>query len=553
MDQMLEDIGRRRTAAWTDKTVWNGIYADAWRYVVPYRKPVNGPQGADRGNDRIGHLYDNTAIVSTFRGAGKMQQDLFPPGQPFFRLRPGPLTKLIARRAGDNGGPPLGGAEEPKDFAYFERQLDSLSEQITPWFLSGEWDNATSEMCIDLYVGTGILLIVEGDNDRPIRFLTLPIDECALEGGPYGDVGGLFWKTRMSRRAIQVAFPKGKFPPAFLDAVKDAAKASEEIELFQDFVQETKGKFRWKLVVSIAESEAPIVVQRYRTQPFAAPRYFRVPGETHGRGPALLAIPTVKTLNRAMELALKNFALNMLGIWIYRPGGTFNPDTVSKAPGAFWPVQATGGVMGPDVSRLDTGGGRADLSNIVINELRAQIQTALHDEQVPDTGSTPRSATEWMARMARIKANWVGAFGRMIHEVIPVAVCRVVEILYNRGLITVDLTIDQLLVAVEVLSPLAQALKADAHKTTVEAMQLVASVQGPQAIGRYFKIDELLPEMIKDLGVDSEFVRTVQELAAYDKQAAQAQQAAAIGQSMTDQPKQWVDAMGAATGPQEAA
>lgn len=558
MSTEADALKRRRNVAWADKLIWNGIYDEAWRYAVPYRRPVNGPGGQDKGASRVDHLYDNTAIVSGFRGAGQMQQDLFPPGQAFFRLRPGPLTKMIIARQkrgmGDNGGPPLEGDAEDRGIEWFERELDDVTEQIQPFFLSGEWDNSVSEMCLDLFVGTGIQLLIEGDMQRPIRFVTLPVDECALEAGAYGDVGALFWKTKMSRRAIKEAFPKGVFPKEFLEALDETeGKPDEEVELNQDFVQEKKGKFTWKMVVTLADCEEPVAVQRYRTQPFVAARYFKIPGETHGRGPILLAIPTVKTLNRAMELALKNFALAMLGIWGFRPGGTFNPDTVSKAPGAFWPMGSTGGVMGPDVFRIDTAGGRADMSQIVIQELRTQIQAALHDEHLPDGGATPRSATEVMARMARIKQNYVGAFGRLIHEVIPVVVRRAVEILYRLGLITVDLSIDQLLVSIDVISPLAQALKADAHKTTVEAMQFVVALEGPQGLARRFKLDEIIPEMIKDLGVESEYVRTAKELAQWDEQAQRTQMQQAVAQSAVADPKGWTEAVNMAAGPQQGA
>jgi hypothetical protein len=68
-------------------------------------------------------------------------------------------------------------------------------------------------------------------------------------------------------------------------------------------------------------------------------RYHRVPGEPYGRGPILLALPTIKTLNKAVELTLKAAAIQMLGIWGYRPGGSFNPDTVRLGPGEIWPMQ----------------------------------------------------------------------------------------------------------------------------------------------------------------------------------------------------------------------
>ena len=35
----------------------------------------------------------------------------------------------------------------------------------------------------------------------------------------------------------------------------------------------------------------------YRTFPYAISRYVTAPGETYGRSPAMLALPSIKTLN----------------------------------------------------------------------------------------------------------------------------------------------------------------------------------------------------------------------------------------------------------------
>jgi hypothetical protein len=46
----------------------------------------------------------------------------------------------------------------------------------------------------------------------------------------------------------------------------------------------------------------------------------------------LFALPTIKTVNKAQELTLKAAAIQLLGIWGFRAGGTFNPDTVRLGP-----------------------------------------------------------------------------------------------------------------------------------------------------------------------------------------------------------------------------
>jgi hypothetical protein len=544
-----EAIARRRDHAWKLKGNWSSIVDDVYDFCMPYRRS----EAYAQGDSRTDHLFDNTGIVSTFHGAGQLQQDLFPPGVPFWKLEPGPVTKNVlkaTRGIGDNGGPPLDddAAKKAKaDADKFDRELDNISNQVKPFFLTGEWDNGVSELCLELYVGTGCMLILEGeDRENPVRFVTLSIDEVALEAGPYGDVGGLFWKTRMSRRAIKAAFPRGKFDREFEDALEKAP--DDEIVLNQDFVAESSLKQNsrakgWRMIVTIESDKGPIVTQKYKTRPFIAARYFRVPGETNGRGPSMLALPTIKTVNKVMEITLKAAAIKLLGIWGYRPGGTFNPDTARIAPGQWWPMQATGGIMGPDVTRIDASAGDLNIANIVLNELRGQIQGALHDEQLPSKGATPASAAEIVARMARIKQNYVGAFGRMIHEIIPVVIPRVMEILFKRGLITSKIALNPLLVAIKVTSPIAQALKADHYRTTIEAMQLVAQLEGPPAVARRFKVDELIPMMIKDLGVESTYVRTAIELAQYDKDNMAAQQEGQVTEAMLAKPDKFAAAL----------
>lgn len=525
----MEDLRRRRDRARTENDTWDSVNKDAYAYTCPYRRSTKD----GRGDRRVDHLFDNTGVVSTFRGAGQLQQDLFPPGQVFFNLKPGPISVMLAKSMVTGNAP-----AEGHDLGWFERQLDAMSNQLAPFFLTGEWDNAVSELCIDLYIGTGVMLILEGDDDNPIRFVTLPREEVTLEPGPYGDVSALFWATRMSRRAIKTAFPNGTFDHDFEQALKDDANG--ETTLYQDFLRDGAG---WQFIASVDGCNAPISKQVYKTQPFIASRFYRVPGEVYGRGPALLALPTVKTLNKAMELLLKNFAIQMLGMWGYRPGGTFVPENAPIRPGGFWPMQSTGGVMGPDVMRLDAGGNAAAMSQIVLGDLRTQVQTSLHDEQLPDGGATPKSAAEIVARVARMKQNYVGAYGRMIHEIIPVAIRRVMEIAYKRGLVTSQIALDKMLVTVDVISPLAQALKADHYKAVVESMQLVAQLEGPQAVARRFDLDTLMPQMIRDLGVDSNLVRTAKELAAYDQAMNTKQQASEVTSAMLQAPDKFASAL----------
>lgn len=507
----LSEHRKRVDRAWSNRDLWQKFYDDAYEFAIPFRQP-SGRRG--KAQQKIDRLFDATAIESAFRAAGQLHADLFPPD--FFKLAPGAVAQIRM---------------SPAELQEFERALAAPSKLINAFFQNGEFDTASSEMCIDLLVGTGALLPVKGDLNTPVRFVCIPFDELAIETDAYGKVVLISWKSVMAHRAIKNAFPQGKFPESF--RAKDN-QPDEEYEFYQDFVLDPVSK-DWVFCAYVKDCETPIVEAVTRAQPMAVPRYHRVPGEAYGRGPILLALPTIKTLNKAVELTLKAAAISMLGIWGYRPGGSFNPDTARLGPGEFWAVQSTGGALGADVARLDTAGGKVDVGQLISHELRLQVQSMLGDDRLPDKGATPVSATEIMARMKRIAQNYMGAWARIVNEVHPILVQRVMEILYELKLVGVpNMTIDDLLVKVDVLSPITAAIKAAAQSRIIDFIQLVIALKGsPMAAELIVKVDDALRHIGREQ-IPPQLLQTPDEQKAMEMKISQA--VAAAMASMNKQP-----------------
>lgn len=468
----IADHKKRNAAAWADRDLWQKFYDDAYEFAIPFRRPASRGGKAQNNIERV---FDATAIESSFRASGRLHQDLFPP--EFFKLAPGPVPKISLPK---------------NELKKLRDELEAVSTIAGAFFQTGEFSTASSEMCIDLLVGTGTLYPIEGDDRVPVRFACIPFDEIAIETDAFGKVIAIFWKSQLTYRQIKDAFPDGEFPDEFKN--KDN-KPETPFDICQDFVFD-KASGQWFFVAWLEKSTDFITVEKYKTQPMAVPRYHRVPGEAYGRGPILLALPTIKTLNKAVELMLKAAAIQMVGIWGFRPGA-FNPDAVRIGPGEFWPMQSTSGVLGPDVTRLDAAAGKLDVSQLVTQELRMQVQSMLGDDKLPADGATPRSATEIMERMKRINRNYMGAWARVVNEVHPVIVPRVLEILHRRkvpGIKNVD--IDELLIKVDVLSPITLAVKAAAHQRIVEFIELVAALKGnPMAVELIVKVDDALRQI----------------------------------------------------------
>ncbi|WP_163297265.1 portal protein, partial [Enterobacter hormaechei] len=92
-----------------------------------------------------------------------------------------------------------------------------------------------------------------------------------------------------------------------------------------------------------------------------------------------------------------------------------------------------------------------------------------------------------------------------VHEIVPVVVRRAIEIAYDLHLLETETPIDDLLVRVDVLSPIASALRAQALSTIVEFIQLVGTIRGPQAVELTVKVDEALKEIGLGMGVPAQF------------------------------------------------
>ncbi|OCC01836.1 hypothetical protein BA190_26860 [Labrys sp. WJW] len=516
----LKQHRKRAERAWGEKNIWQGLYDQAYEYAIPYRQPT---RRRGQAVNRIDNLFDDTAITSTFHGAGTLKEDLFPSGQGWFKYEPGPVAKLAAKMDAENG-------------AKFAADIEAVSDQIVPFFQTGEFDQAANEACIDLYAGTGAILPLDGDDENPVDFVAIPTEELATEWAKNKLLAG-YWRTEETRRSIKFQFPKGKFPEEFERALA-ADGADELVEINQDFVRVGK---RWKLIVTLKESTEPVVTETYRTQPIVIARYHKVPGENWGRGPIMLTLPAIKTSNKAQELVLKAFAIQMLGIWGYRPGGAFNPDTARLAPGAMWPMNSTGGVMGPDVQRLDPATGRVDMGQLVTQNLTDRIRTGLHDDRVESKGKTPVSASEFVGSLQRMKDNYIGAFGRLVHEIIPPLVRRVSEILYRKGLLQTDLKPDQLFVQVRILSPLADAMRISHLDPFLKFLQLLEALgQDPN---RFIDLDQAIDDLMTELNIRSKWRRTAQQRAEIDQANAQKQAGAAVTEALVRKPEIVADAM----------
>lgn len=497
----VDTLKSRRQAARKEHDSFQPLVDDAYQFAIPYRKST---RQTGTGENRVNQVFDHTAMDSSMRFAGKLQQDLWPTGQENFALEPGPV--VIATNQRDE----------------LSKQLEPIAKVAQAFFDDGDWDMAFHEMAWELSAGTGaILMNASSDPDTLWEPISVPQEELLLEGGRNGKISGIFWTQKMSWRVLNETWPEGNFSREVQELIR--TKGDGDIDVNCDTVFDRKTK-RWHMLVWCDKQKSIIFTSTSRTCPWLTPRYMRVPGETRGRGLVMIAMPTIKTANTTARLNLQAAAIAMLGIYTAVDDGVFNPDLSPLEPGTFWKVARNGGTLGPSITRFPDP--RLDLSNMVLREMQMGIKATMLDQALPQDGAAVKSATEILERVKRLAADHIGAFGRLVKEIVIPAVKRVLELAYDKGLIPQEIPIDQLLFKVRVKSPLALAREAQRIERIVQWLQMVlgiaAAVGNPQGAGRIAKVDDILTEIGRDMGVPARLIVTADERRQMDEQAAQA-------------------------------
>lgn len=504
----VDKLKARRNAAKGERESFQPLLDEAYQYTIPFRKST---RSAGKNEKRVDQVFDHTAIDAAFRFAGKFQQDFWPPGQDNFELAPGVVVL------------------DQKEREQMASQLGPISKVAQAFFLDGDWDIAFHEMALDLNAGNGAILMNPSSIDEPDKLwnpISVSIDELLWENGPNNKIAAIFWDRKMSCRVLMDTWPEGRYGRDLLELFR--TKPEDAIDVHVDTVYDRK-KRRWNMIVWCNKQDTIIFTAQSRTCPWLSVRYFRVPGETYGRGNAMLAMPGIKTVNTVARLQLQAAAIAMLGIYTAIDDGVFNPDLAPLEPGVFWKVARNGGSLGPSISRFPDP--RLDLSNLVLNDLRMSVKATMLDESLPPDNAAVKSATEIVQRVKRLAADYLGSFGRLVNDIVVQSVKRVIELAYNKGLLGTEVPIDQLLIQVKVKSPLAIARETARIEKIIQWLEMILAILTqagtPGGISRIAHIERLLTDVGRDMGVPAEYIVTENERAEMDKQAA-AQQAAML-------------------------
>ena len=500
-----EDVLKRHEKALIKKEDFRNLYEEAYEFALPQRNLYDGHyDGKVGGTKKMNRVFDSTAINSTQRFANRMQSGIFPPQRKWCRLEPG--SDIPAERN-----------------AEAQAALDMYNDKLFDTLKQSNFDIAIGEFLLDLSVGTAVMMVQPGDDLTPINFIPVPQYLVSIEEGANGQVDNVYRRMRMKGESIQRQWPDAEIPKDLQTKIDQ--KPTDDVELIEaTLLDQKRGDYCYHVIHK--ESKTELLYKRMKYSPWVVSRYAKVSGEIYGRGPLITALPDIKTLNKTKELVLKNASLAISGVYTAADDGVLNPNTVKIMPGAIIPVARNGGPQGESLRALPRSGD-FNVSQLVINDLVANIKRILLDESLPPDNMSARSATEVVERMKELSQNLGSAFGRLINETMIPLVSKMLEVMDQRGIISLPLKVNGLEVKISPVAPLAMAQNMDDIQNILQYAQIAqqAGPEGQMAI----KVGEMLDYIAEKLGVPQKLRPTPQE------RAMMQQQAAAMAQQMQQQ------------------
>ena len=454
-------------------------------------------------------IFDSTALEAIQQGASKLQENIAPIWSRWATFQPSNWV-LDALESGDYD----------VDEEAIRNNLEKQAEIVFDYINRSNFATQFYEHSLDLLIGTGTLRIDEDDDDEmPIIFTAIPQKGIAFEEGPQGNIETHWRKFKVKARDLKRKWSGFKPSSAIASKIENSPEA--DVSLSEGVVYIPKTKSYYGCLWVEGEDHISWTEDYGTSSPWVTGRYSKVSGEIRGRGPALQALPDVRSLNKVKEFSLQKAAIDLAGMYTATDDGVTNPYNIAISPGVVIPVGSNNSAN-PSIQRLDTGAS-LQLSQFVASELQMSIKKALFND-LRDPNGAVRSATE-VAIESRELAKRIGsAFGRLQTEVLIPILKRVVYILTRRGLLQ-PIEIGGRDVAIKFTSPLAKSQDGEDILNVQQAVSFVLQTAGPDQAKMAFKLEDFGTWAAEKTGMPAELVRNQLEKETIIRAGAEAAQA----------------------------
>lgn len=500
-----EDIIQRHDALRATRAPWESVWQEIADYCLPGKADFSTQNNP--GAKRTHKIFDSTAVHALSILAASLHGSLTSPSTQWFNLR----FRDEALNEDDSA----------------TEWLEDCGNRINQALAESTFNSEINELYLDLSAFGTAALMVE-DRDGRLNFRAVHLSEAVFAEDPDGLPESVFRVFKYSARQIvarwgsEVAGDKvreclEKEPDRPFEIIhaltpREGVKASAEPTVPDQ--RPIASQYILKDGLRVLEDGG------YYELPMLVPRWAKLAGDSYGFSPAMVAMPDIKTLNRAKRLTFTAWEKAIDPPMLATERGIIGD--LRLTPGGLTTVRDINGIKAMESAA------RWDVNNIQVDHLQASIRQSFFADQLELKESPTMTATEVQIRYELMQRLLGPTLGRLQSELLNPLVKRVFYILARAGkLAPVPDALSQQAanVDVEYVGPLARAQKMD----DVMALQRFAEMAAqagqfdPQAVD-IIDVDGGLRMAARRLGVPAKALRSTDQVEEIRAQRAQAQQ-----------------------------
>jgi len=430
---LAEQIIDRYENALNHRQNWEGHWQECYDYTLPQRGGT--ARTYTDGARRNLNLYDGTALDAVDQLSASLLGQLTPPWSSWFGFKAGPDLS-------------------PDEAEKLAPILEETTRIMQTHFDHSNFAVEMHQCFLDLAVGGTSTLYFEETGLGHIsafKFSTVPLQDIVLEEGDNGFLNTSYRKLSLTRAQMIERYGSVFSLENGAEYSVFCSQNKAEHNVLESIIPRD-GQYEFTAIL-INDNASPTIIKtgRFDETPAISFRWMKSPGEVYGRSPVMKALPDIKTANKVVELTLKNASIAVTGMWQADDDGVLNPANIELVPGAIIPKA----VGSKGLSPLDMPG-RFDVSELVLNDLRGNIRSALLADKLTPPGGRKMTATEVLERASDISMLLGATYGRLQSELLTPLIKRAYNILRRRGEIA-DIALDGRYVTLDYRSPLARA------------------------------------------------------------------------------------------------
>lgn len=487
-DDRVQDVIKRVEKARGDRGNWESHWTEIAELVLPSYSDLFESRGAyvSNGEKKTEKQFDATAPSALTRFASVMESILTPRQQTWHSLKPSDQYLM-------------------KDYQtklWYEEATKVLFRHR--YGAKSFYASQQHEVYMSLGAfGTGCLFIDKLSNDPGLRYRANHLGEIFFDENHQGMVDTVYRCFSMKGRQLLQKFGK-KVPKEIFDEYEGGQDKDYDIIHCvrpRNDRDPRRIDFKGMPIESMyicVKTKHVLEEGGYRSMPYIVSRYVTIPGEKHGRSPAMQVLPAIKTLNEQKKTVLKQGHRTVDPVLLAYDDGVM--DSFSLKPGAI----NYGGVSADGRQLIHTlPVGNISIARDMMEDERIAINDAFLVTLFQILVETPQmTATEVLERSREKAALLAPIMGRQQSEALGPMIEREVDLLVQQGLMPPPTPAMQeagvAAYRVEYDSPLSRMQKAEAASGGLRmfqyASEIAANTQDPSSLD-WFNIDTMIPDL----------------------------------------------------------